>query len=136
MADPRIPSADDPAPCWAPQAPGPSPAKRRRLQEPAHPEALADLEAPGQPAADADADDDEELTSVVFLPAGSTLQLPRDDIDLLLEPDPISVLKVSLHGHTIILAPEGLQTAAHHGQPGFSPTSLQESFFRMRTLTS
>ncbi|XP_050996763.1 proline-rich protein 23A3-like isoform X2 [Acomys russatus] len=107
----------DPAPFWAQQVPGPSPAKRRRLQEPAHPEALADLEAPGQP-----------LTSVVFLPAGSALQLPLDGVDLLLEPDPASVLEVSLHGHTIILVPEdGLQTAAHRGQPGFSPTSPQEA---------
>ncbi|XP_050995933.1 proline-rich protein 23A3-like [Acomys russatus] len=127
---PRSPGTDDDAaPCWAPQAPGPSPAKRRRLQEPARPEPLEqpDLEAPGQPAAAAD-DDDEELTSVVFLPAGSALQLPLDGVDLLLESDPTSVLEVSLHGHTIILVPEdGLQTAAHRGQPGFSPTSPQEA---------
>lgn len=119
---PRSPSADDVAPSWAPQAPGPSSAKRRRLHEPERPEPLAqpDLEAQVQPA-------NEELTSVVFLAAGSALQLPLDGVDLLLEPDPTSVMEVSLQGHTFILVPESLQTSAHLGQPGFSPTSPQEA---------
>ncbi|XP_021028892.1 proline-rich protein 23A3-like [Mus caroli] len=106
---PRSPCVD-PAPCWSPQTPAPSPAKRRRLhQEPACPEPLAqpELEAPASSA----------LTSVVFLAAGSALQLPLDGIDLLLEPEPTSVLQVSLQGHTILLVPEGLQDSTHFGQP-------------------
>uniref|UniRef100_A0A8C6H8Z8 Proline rich 23A, member 3 n=1 Tax=Mus spicilegus TaxID=10103 RepID=A0A8C6H8Z8_MUSSI len=113
---PRSPSAD-PAPCWSPQTPAPSPAKRRRLhQEPACPEPLAqpELEAPAEPT-----------TSVVFLAAGSALQLPLDGVDLLLEPEPTSVLQVSLQGHTILLVPEGLQDSTHFGQPGFVAISPQ-----------
>uniref|UniRef100_A0A8C6H700 Uncharacterized protein n=1 Tax=Mus spicilegus TaxID=10103 RepID=A0A8C6H700_MUSSI len=117
---PRSPSAD-PAPCWSPQTPAPSPAKRRRLhQEPACPEPLAqpELEAPAEPASSA-------LTSVVFLAAGSALQLPLDGIDLLLEPEPTSVLQVSLQEHTILLVPEGLMTQPQPGQPGFVAISPQ-----------
>ncbi|XP_021063736.1 proline-rich protein 23A3-like [Mus pahari] len=113
---PRSPSAN-PAPCWSPQSSASSPAKRRRLhQEPASPELLAqpDLEAPAEPA-----------TSVVFLAAGSALQLPLDGVDLLLEPEPNSVLEVSLQGHTILLVPEGLQASNHFGQPGFVAISPQ-----------
>ncbi|XP_021492260.2 proline-rich protein 23A3-like [Meriones unguiculatus] len=118
---PRSPSADA-APCWAPQPPGPGPAKRPRLHEPARPEPLLqpDQEAPARPHDDA-------LTSVVFLAAGSALQLPLDGVDLLLEPEPTSVLEVTFQGHTIILVPEGLQTSAQLGQPGFSPSSPQEA---------
>ncbi|XP_031201587.1 proline-rich protein 23A3-like [Mastomys coucha] len=108
---PHSPSAD----------PAPSPAKRRRLhQEPARPEPLAqpELEAPAGPATSA-------LTSVVFLAAGCALQLCLDGVDLLLEPEPTSVLQVSLQGHTILLVPEGLQASTYFGQPGFVATSPQ-----------
>ncbi|EDL77457.1 rCG26023 [Rattus norvegicus] len=117
---PRSPSAD-PASCWSPQASAPSPAKRRRLhQEPARPEPLAqpELEEPARPASSA-------LTSVVFLAAGCALQLPLDGVDLLLEPEPTSVLQVSLQGHTILLVPKELQASTHFGQPGFVATSPQ-----------
>ncbi|XP_028614822.1 proline-rich protein 23A3-like [Grammomys surdaster] len=118
---PRSPSAD-PAPSWSPQSPAPSPAKRRRLhQEPARPEPLAqpELEAPAEPASSAP-------TSVVFLAAGCALQLPLDGgVDLLLEPEPSSVLQVSLQGHTILLVPEGLLTEPQPGQPGFVASSPQ-----------
>ncbi|XP_052045456.1 proline-rich protein 23A3-like [Apodemus sylvaticus] len=116
----RSPSADS-APCWSPQPPASSPAKRRRLhQEPACPESVAqsELEAPAEP-------DSSELTSVVILAAGCALQLPLDGVDLLLEPEPSSVLQVSLQGHTILLVPEGLQDSVHFGQPGFSASSPQ-----------
>ncbi|XP_021492259.1 proline-rich protein 23A3-like [Meriones unguiculatus] len=118
---PRSPSADA-APCWAPQPPGPGPAKRPRLHEPARPEPLLqpDQEAPAGPH-------DDTLISVVFLAAGSALQLLLDGVDLLLEPEPTSVLEVTFQGHTIILVPEGLQTSAQLGQPGFSPSSPQEA---------
>ncbi|XP_052045447.1 proline-rich protein 23A3-like [Apodemus sylvaticus] len=117
---PRTPNAN-PAPCWSPQPPASSPAKRRRLhQEPARPEPMAqsELEAPAEP-------DSSELTSVVILAAGCALQLPLDGVDLLLEPEPTSVLQVSFQGHTILLVPEGLQDSAHFGQPRFSASSPQ-----------
>ncbi|CAO2633888.1 Proline-rich protein 23A3 [Lemmus lemmus] len=110
---PLSPSAD-PALCWAPQPQGPSPAKRRRFHEP---QAPPDLEDPA--GSDSDAP-----TSVVFLASGCTMQLQLDGVDLLLEPDPTSVLEVSLPEETIILVPEGLQASDHLGQPGilsFSP---------------
>ncbi|XP_006975251.2 proline-rich protein 23A3-like [Peromyscus maniculatus bairdii] len=118
---PRSPSVD-PEPCWPPQPQGPSPAKRRRLHEPARHEPLAppDMEAPAGPSSDA-------LTSVVFLAAGCAMQLQLEDVDLLLEPEPTSVLQVSLPGHTLILVPEGLQPSAHLGQPGFWSASPQEA---------
>ncbi|XP_031201226.1 proline-rich protein 23A3-like [Mastomys coucha] len=114
------PSAD-PAPSWSPQPSAPSPAKRPRLhQEPARPEPLVqpELEAPAGPATSA-------LTSVVFLAAGCALQLPVDGVDLLLEPEPTTVLQVSLQGHTILLVPEGLLTGPQPEQPGFVATSPQ-----------
>ncbi|XP_021063786.1 proline-rich protein 23A3-like [Mus pahari] len=113
---PRSPSAD-PVLCWSPQTPAPSPAKRRRLhQEPACLEALVqpELEATAEPT-----------TSVVFLAAGSALQLPLDGIDLLLEPEPTSVLEVSLQEHTILLVPEGLMTEPQPEQPEFMAISPQ-----------
>ncbi|XP_031201483.1 proline-rich protein 23A3-like [Mastomys coucha] len=114
------PSAD-PAPSWSPQPSAPSPAKRPRLhQEPARPEPLAqpELEAPAGPATSA-------LTSVVFVAAGCSLQLRLDGVDLLLEPEPTSVLQVLLQGHTILLVPEGFLTGLQPEQPGFVATSQQ-----------
>ncbi|XP_040596298.1 proline-rich protein 23A3-like [Mesocricetus auratus] len=121
---PHSPSAD-PAPCWAPQPQGPSPAKRRRLHEPARhePPASPDLEAPTQAT-------NEELTSVLVLAHGCAMQLQLDGVDLLLEPEPTSVMQVELPGHTLILVPEGLQSFAHLGQPGFLSTSPQEGALR------
>ncbi|XP_036047891.1 proline-rich protein 23A3-like [Onychomys torridus] len=118
---PRSPSVD-PEPGWPPHPQGPSPAKRRRLHEPAPHEPLAppDMEAPAGPASDA-------LTSVVFLAAGCAMQLQLEGVDLLLEPEPTSVLQVSLPGHTLILVPEGLHASVHLGQPEFSSASPQEA---------
>ncbi|KAK7812236.1 hypothetical protein U0070_010995 [Myodes glareolus] len=111
---PHSPGAD-PEPCWAPQPQGTSPAKRRRLQEP---EAPSHLEEPAGSASDA-------TTSIVFLAAGCSMQLQLDGINLLLEPDPTSVLEVSLPEHTIILVPEGLQDSYHLGQSAFLSASPQ-----------
>ncbi|XP_006160955.1 proline-rich protein 23B-like, partial [Tupaia chinensis] len=123
---PRSPTAY-PAPWWAPQPTGPSPAKRPRLQEPEGPEpwaapSLEDTE--GAPAADA-------LTSVLVLATGSALQLTLDDVDLLLEPSPSSVLEVSLDGHTLLLVPEVLlgpvdQRSEEHSDP---PVHLDPAAF-------
>uniref|UniRef100_A0A8D2BB43 Uncharacterized protein n=1 Tax=Sciurus vulgaris TaxID=55149 RepID=A0A8D2BB43_SCIVU len=111
---PRSPSAC-PAPWWGPQPGGPGPAKRRRLDDPAdaaEPQAAPSLQDAAGAAADATA-----LTSVVVLAAGCALQVPLDDVDLVLEPAPTSVLQVSLQGHTLILIPEGLVGATDQ-RPG------------------
>ena len=91
-------SSADPAPCWTPQPQGPSPAEQCQLQEPPAPPSL---EEPAGSASDAP-------TSVVFLAADCAMHLQLDGIDLLLEPDPTSVMEVLIPEHTIILVPEGL----------------------------
>ena len=48
------------------------------------------------------------LIFVVVLPAGCALHVPLDDVDLLLEPEPTSVLHVSLGDHILMLVPEAL----------------------------
>ncbi|XP_077897422.1 proline-rich protein 23C [Ictidomys tridecemlineatus] len=110
---PRSPSACS-APWWGPQPGGPGPAKRRRLDDPAEP-----AEPPAAPTLQdsAGAADATALTSVVVLAAGCALQVPLDDVDLVLEPAPTSVLQVSLQGHTLILIPEGLVGATDQ-RPG------------------
>ncbi|XP_036049537.1 proline-rich protein 23A3-like [Onychomys torridus] len=117
---PRSPSAN-PLPCWPPQPEGPRPAKRPCLHGCTCPgtQAQPDLEAPTGPAS-------EQLTTTMFLPAGFALQLRLEDVDLLLEPQPDSVMPVTLPGHSIVVVPEGLQDSAQRAQPGFWHTSQQE----------
>uniref|UniRef100_A0A8P0PHW5 Proline rich 23A n=2 Tax=Canis lupus familiaris TaxID=9615 RepID=A0A8P0PHW5_CANLF len=105
---PRSPSAH-PEPCWGPPRGGPGPAKRRRTPEPEGPQGME-----GPPAAGA-------LASVVVLAAGSALQLLLDDVDLVLEPEPTSVLQVSLGGLTLLLVPEALLRAGGQGHPPAGP---------------
>ncbi|XP_025874368.2 proline-rich protein 23A-like [Vulpes vulpes] len=107
---PRSPSAQ-PEPCWGPPRGGPGPAKRRRSPEPEGPQGME-----GPPAAAAGA-----LASVVVLAAGSALQLLLDDVDLVLEPEPTSVLQVSLGGLTLLLVPEALLRAGGQGHPPAGP---------------
>ncbi|XP_045416826.1 proline-rich protein 23B-like [Lemur catta] len=119
---PHSPSAC-PAPLWGPQPGGPRPAKRRRLEEPAglQPGAVPSLEdSAGPPGADA-------LTSVVVLAAGCALRVALDDVDLVLEPAPTSVLQVSLEGHTLILVPEVLLEGS--GGQGDSSGGLEPGVF-------
>ncbi|XP_059125061.1 proline-rich protein 23A3-like [Peromyscus eremicus] len=113
---------DNPLPCWALQPEGPKPAKRRRLHQCTCPgsQAQPDLEAPTRPAS-------EQLTSTLFLPAGLALKLHLEGGNLLLEPEPDLVTRVTLPGHTIILVPEDLQDSHQPGQPGFLPSSQQEA---------
>uniref|UniRef100_A0A8C6ASP9 Proline-rich protein 23B-like n=2 Tax=Monodon monoceros TaxID=40151 RepID=A0A8C6ASP9_MONMO len=112
---PRSPSAY-PADWWGPQTEGPGPAKRRRTEEPEGPESESEA-APsldnltGPPTADA-------LTSVAVLPAGCALHLSLDDVDVLLEPEPTSVLQVSLGDHTLMLVPEALLASGVEGPCG------------------
>ncbi|KAM7337113.1 proline-rich protein 23A3-like [Alexandromys fortis] len=107
---PRSPGADA-----EPQPQEPSPDEGGDLEEP--------LVTPGLEEPDGSASD--VPTSVVYLAAGSALQLQVDDVDLLLEPNPTSVLEVELPEQTIILVPEGLQAPDHLGQPGFFSASPQ-----------
>ncbi|XP_076774241.1 proline-rich protein 23A3-like [Arvicanthis niloticus] len=95
--------------------PEPNPAMHPQLQldQPAEPI----MECPIQPSSDCP-------TTFVFLASDSALQLHLDNFDLLLEPQPTSILQVSLQGHTILLVPEGLQASTRPGHPEFSPTSL------------
>ncbi|XP_039074121.1 proline-rich protein 23A-like [Hyaena hyaena] len=106
---PRSPSAH-PAPCPGPSCGEPGPAKRRRTEEPADLEGLE-----GPPAAGA-------LTSVVVLADGCALQVPLDDVDLVLEPEPTSVLQVSVGEFTLLLVPEAL---VRSGGQGRSPAGLE-----------
>ncbi|XP_018879068.2 proline-rich protein 23B [Gorilla gorilla gorilla] len=123
---PRSPSAC-PAPWWGQQPGGPGPAKRLRLEEPAGPEprAAPSLEDPaGDPAVGA-------LTSIVVLAAGCALRVPLDDVDLVLEPAPTSILRVSLGGHTLILIPEVLLSSVDErsGAQHDSSTGLEVDVF-------
>ncbi|XP_076723186.2 proline-rich protein 23C-like [Callospermophilus lateralis] len=103
-----------PAPCGGPQPGGPGPAKRRRLDDPAVP-----AEPPVAPTLQdsAGAADNTALISVVVLVTGCALHVPLDDVDLVLEPAPSSVLQVNLQGHNLILIPEGLLRATDQ-RPG------------------
>ena len=95
-----------------------NPAKRPRLQLD-HP-AQHDLEGPMETSSN-------WLPSIVFLPSGSALQLTLDDCDLLLEPQPTSILEVALPGHNILLVPEGLQDSTSSGHPEFLPSDPLDS---------
>ncbi|CAO2622562.1 Proline-rich protein 23A3 [Lemmus lemmus] len=109
-------------PSWDPQPEEVHPAKRRRLQEPADLWSLAqpDLEASAMPTS-------EEFTSTVFVPTGCAVKLRLEGVDLLLEPNPSSVMQVSLPGHTILLVAEGQQASSQHGQPVFWTAGMQEA---------
>ncbi|XP_057593770.1 proline-rich protein 23A-like [Hippopotamus amphibius kiboko] len=100
---PRSPSAS-PADRREPQPGGPGPAKRRRTEEPAghqFEEAPGLDNVTGTPGTD-------ELTSLVVLAEGCALHVTLDDVDLVLEPEPTSVMQVSLGDHTLILVPGAL----------------------------
>ncbi|XP_052586504.1 proline-rich protein 23A3-like [Peromyscus californicus insignis] len=114
---------DNPLPCWAPQPEGPKPAKRRRLHECTCPgsQAQPDLEAPTRPASE------QLTTTTLFLPAGLALKLHLEGGDLLLEPEPDSVRRVTLPGHTIIVVPQDLQDSTQTAQPGFWPSRQQDA---------
>ncbi|XP_014987502.3 proline-rich protein 23C [Macaca mulatta] len=123
---PRSPSACL-APWWGQQPGGPGPAKRSRLEEPAGPEPRAEPspeDPAGIPAVDA-------LTSVVVLAAGCALRVPLENVDLVLELAPMSVLRVSLGGHTLILIPEVLLSSVDErsGAQGDSSAGLEVDVF-------
>lgn len=109
---PQSPSAEQPD--------EPSPAKRQRLHQPADREPLLmpGLEKP-----------EEELPRilVVLLQDHRALQLPLDEFDLVLQPDPTLPRPLSLPGHTFILVPESLLNSLHPspGQPGYIPDCPQ-----------
>ncbi|XP_006846717.1 PREDICTED: proline-rich protein 23B [Chrysochloris asiatica] len=90
---PRSPSPS-PASWWGLQPGEPRPAKLLRWEGP-------EIQAGPPPAADS-------LASVVVLASDCALQVPLRDADLVLEPAPESVLRVSLGDHTLILVHEAL----------------------------
>ncbi|XP_008567675.1 PREDICTED: proline-rich protein 23B-like [Galeopterus variegatus] len=65
------------------------------------------------------------------LAAGCALQLPLDDVDLLLEPAPTSALQVSVQGHTLLLVPEVLLGSVDERSRGHrdSPVDLELGAF-------
>ncbi|XP_006898672.1 PREDICTED: proline-rich protein 23B-like [Elephantulus edwardii] len=90
-----------------PQPEGPPPSMVHQWEEP---------EAPSQQVKAVDA-----LTSAVILAAGSALHVSLPDGDLLLEPPPACVLRVSLQNHTLVLGHEAglgslLQAFGQHGK--------------------
>ncbi|XP_016062532.1 PREDICTED: proline-rich protein 23A-like [Miniopterus natalensis] len=90
-----------PAPWWRPQPGGPGPAKRPRAAA--------------------------ALTSVVVLAPGCALQLHLDGVDLVLQPEPTSVLQVSLGAHTLTLVPQALWGSGDDrcGGQAHSPVGLE-----------
>ncbi|ELK33005.1 PREDICTED: proline-rich protein 23A, partial [Myotis davidii] len=82
------------------------------------------------------------LTSVLVVAVGCALQLPLDcGVDLVLEPEPTSVLQVSLGVHTLVLVPEALlgSGVGAHPRVGLEPgtflgaprggVAIQQGFF-------
>ncbi|XP_010365063.1 proline-rich protein 23A-like [Rhinopithecus roxellana] len=123
---PRSPSAC-PAPWWGQQPGGPCPSERLRLEEPVGPEPRVTPsreETAGIPAVGA-------LTSVVVLAAGCALRVPLENVDLVLELPPTSILRVSLGGHTLILIPEVLLSSVDErsGAQGDSSAGLAVDVF-------
>ncbi|XP_037380566.1 proline-rich protein 23A-like [Talpa occidentalis] len=123
---PRSPSAY-PAPWWVQQPGEPHPAKRLRSQEPEGPDfemapSLADLTGPQAAGA---------VTCTVVLAAGCALKVRLDDVDLVLEPEPTSVLQVSLGAYTLVLVPEALLGSGdqHLGEQGHLPVGLEPGAF-------
>ncbi|TEA17405.1 hypothetical protein DBR06_SOUSAS23110017 [Sousa chinensis] len=96
---------------WGPQPGGPGPGKRHRMEEP-EAEAVPSMDNVPEPLAKG------ALTSMVVLPAGCGLHLPLDDVDLLQEPEPTSVLQVSLGDHILMLVPEALLGSGVEGPWG------------------
>lgn len=134
MGSPLISPSAHPAPRWGTHPEGPGPAKRRRIEEPAglgSGAALSPQHPAGPPADDA-------LSSVVVLAPGCALQLHLDGVDLVLEPEPTSVLQVSLGGHTLMLVPEALLGSSdERGVPGLlaaprEDVAIQQGFFCAR----
>uniref|UniRef100_A0A8C3WT29 Proline-rich protein 23C n=1 Tax=Catagonus wagneri TaxID=51154 RepID=A0A8C3WT29_9CETA len=100
---PRSPSAY-PADWWAPESGRRGLAKRGRSGEPGGPE--SESEAPPHP--DNRTEPAAALTSVVVLAADCALHLALNDVDLVLEPEPTSVLQVPLGDRTLMLVPEAV----------------------------
>ncbi|KAJ8790703.1 hypothetical protein J1605_021131 [Eschrichtius robustus] len=123
---PRSPSAS-PADRWGPQPGGPGPAKRRRMEEPAgheFEEASGPDNVTGTPATGA-------LTSLVVLADGCALHVPLDDVDLVLEPEPTSVMQVSLGDRILMLVPRSLLGSGIEilGGQGHSALVLEQGGF-------
>lgn len=116
---PRSPSAS-PEDLWGLQAGGPGPAKRRRTEELEFLESESEFkpEPESEPESESDvapslADGTEPPiecppTAQLVVPTGFALHLPLEHVDLLLEPESMSVVQVSLGDQILMLVPEAL----------------------------
>lgn len=114
---PRSPSAS-PDDLWGPQAGGPGPAKRRRTDELEFLESESEFEPESEPESESDvapslADGTEPPiecppTAQLVVPTGFALHLPLEHVDLLLEPESMSVVQMSLGDQILMLVPEAL----------------------------
>ncbi|KAM6155690.1 proline-rich protein 23B-like [Rhynchocyon petersi] len=108
-----------PSPSSALQPEGVPPAKRGRWEEPMDP-AAQPVDPTAQPMAQ------NLVTSVVVLAAGFALKLPLPDADLVLEPPPESLLRVSVGNHTLVLMQEMfLSSAFEDRRQSDAPISLE-----------
>lgn len=114
---PRSPSAS-PDDLWGPPAGGPGPAKRRRTEKLEFPESESEFEPEPEPEFESEVGpsltDGMEPpiecppTAQLVVPAGFALHLPLEHVDLLLEPDSMSMVQVSLGDQILMLVPEAL----------------------------
>lgn len=112
---PLSPSAS-PDDLWGPQAGGPGPAKRRRTEELEFLESESEFEPEPEPESESEvapslADWMEPPiecppTAQLVVPTGFALHLPLEHVDLLLEPDSMSMVQVSLGDQVLMLIPE------------------------------
>lgn len=126
---PLSPSAS-PDDLWGPQAGGPGPAKRRRTEELEFPESESESEfefepePEPEPESESESESESEVapsladgmeppiecppTAQLVVPTGFALHLPLEHVDLLLEPDSMSMVQVSLGDQIFMLVPEAL----------------------------
>ncbi|XP_055275648.1 proline-rich protein 23C-like [Moschus berezovskii] len=112
---PRSPSAS-PDDLWGPQAGGPGPAKRRRTEELEFPESESEFESESEPESEVapsladgmEAPIECPPTAQLVVPTGFALHLPLEHVDLLLEPESMSMVQVSLGDQILMLIPEAL----------------------------
>ncbi|XP_043729605.1 proline-rich protein 23C-like [Cervus elaphus] len=100
------------------QAGGPGPAKRRRTDELEFLESESEFEPESEPESESDvapslADGTEPPiecppTAQLVVPTGFALHLPLEHVDLLLEPESMSVVQMSLGDQILMLVPEAL----------------------------
>ncbi|XP_040121041.1 proline-rich protein 23C-like [Oryx dammah] len=108
---PRCPSAS-PDDLWGLQAGGPGPAKRRRTEEleflESESESESESEFEPEPESESEPPIECPPMAQLVVPTGFALHLPLEHVDLLLEPDSMSMVQVSLGDQILMLVPEAL----------------------------